>query len=271
MMIRLVSAATWPTPVLSSAFSNNFDPQGLAMTICVGYFQPEPLETRRTFTVSGYVASKGRWRQFDSIWNRALGQAGIAAFHAREFSYGSGEFANGWHDVARKTRLVERLARITEQHIVRAFSCSVAVEDYESVHHGRRLGVTTGLYGLCAGLLVASVRRWMTEHRPDDLTLFVFEDGDVDHREISRVATADRSIRGEPAQVWPRRWIDEVGRTRHIRPFEAVDLLTVDGGGALISRLRERDRFEAEVVDRGRLLALSRAESVQDPSERLDV
>ncbi len=111
----------------------------------------------------------------------------------------------------------------------------------------------------------------MDDRAPDDLTLFVFEDGDVDHREISRVATADRSIRGEPAQVWPRRWIDEVGRTRHIRPFEAVDLLTVDGGGALISRLRERDRFEAEVVDRGRLLALSRAESVQDPSERLDV
>lgn len=270
-MIRDAIDTTWPTPVLSSAFSSEFDPQRLAMTICVGYFQSEPFEGRRTFTVSGYLASRARWRQFDSVWNRALRHEGLTAFNAREFSYGSGEFATGWQDVTRRACLVNRLARVTEQHIVRAFSCSIPVEEYEAVNREQGPSETTGLYGLCAGLAVANVRRWMIARHPDDLTLFVFEDGDVDHREISRVATADRSVRGEPAQVWPRRWIDEVGRTRHIRPFEAVDLLAVDGGGALISRLQQSDRFENDVVDRERLVEISQNRNVQTASERLHV
>jgi hypothetical protein len=111
----------------------------------------------------------------------------------------------------------------------------------------------------------------MAERHPEDLTLFVFEDGDLDHREIERAATADRSVRGEPAQVWPRRWTDEVGRTRYIRPFEACDLLSIDGGGFLISRLQERGRFESDVVDRDRLIELSQSQPVVESTARAHV
>lgn len=141
--------------------------------------------------------------------------AATPVLHAAE----SAELANGWHDVARKTRLVERLARITEQHIVRAFSCSLAVEDYEDVPRERRPGVTTGLYGLCAGLLVARVRRGMTERHPDDLTLFVFEDGDVDHRK-----SRESRRRIGASEVNPHRCGLAVGSMKSAEPAAFVPL-----------------------------------------------
>ena len=73
-----------------------------------------------------------------------------------------------------------------------------------------------------AALLMANVRHWMAAKHPDDLTLFIFEQGDVNQREIQRILEGARSISGEPAQMWPRQWRDERGRQRYLRPLAHI-------------------------------------------------
>lgn len=110
------------------------------MAICVGYFTPEGMDTPGTFSVSGYVSSKARWRQFDTQWTRALRQEDLLTFNAGDFARGVGAFASGWSDQARRSRLIERLSRIIDQHAACAFSCSVRLDEYVAVdaEHGLR-------------------------------------------------------------------------------------------------------------------------------------
>jgi hypothetical protein len=138
----------------------------------------------------------------------------------------------------------------------------VSLDDFAAIDAAYGFAASVaGPYGLCAGLLTANVRRWMAARHPDDLTLFVFEEGDIDHRELRRLAAAERSD-GEPAQLWPRRWIDERGRRRHLRPLEACDLFVADHG-AFMKRLLERSRLDREIVDRDRLVEICHALGVE--------
>jgi hypothetical protein len=244
--------STWPAAVLTSAFGPDFDSQRLVMAISVGYFEAQRADSAAMFTVAGYVSPKARWRQFEEEWTRALRHEDLLAFDARDFLHGTRGFTTGWSDSARRKRLLDALTKVVEQHVMRAFACSVPLDDYAAIDAEHGFGsAVAGPYGLCAGLLAAKVRRWMTARHPDDLTLFVFEDGDIDHRELRRIAALEHSD-GEPAQVWPRHWIDERGRRRHLRPFEACDLFIADGG-AFTKRLLDRSRFHGEIVDRDRL------------------
>jgi hypothetical protein len=103
----------------------------------------------------------------------------------------------------------------------------------------------------------------MAVHHPDDLTLFVFEEGDITHREIRRILAADGITRGEPVQLWPRQWIDERGRQRHLRPFEACDLLAPESGSDVADRLSRRDACEHEWLDRDHLRRICSALGVE--------
>lgn len=90
-MNHVAPEATWPTAILTSACTNEFDPQTLAMATCVGDFEPEPVEASRTFTVTGVLSDKARWRDLETQWNRALRDETLRAFSARDFaSCGSG-------------------------------------------------------------------------------------------------------------------------------------------------------------------------------------
>jgi hypothetical protein len=53
--------------------------------------------------------------------------------------------------------------------------------------------------------------------------------------------------------VWPRQWTDERGRLRHLRPFEACDLLTPESTSDIGDRLLRRDACEHEWLDRDHL------------------
>ena len=247
----------WPVALLASAYWPRHDPKHVSMAICVGYFErAESGHGPPTMvTVGGYVTSKARWRNFEEAWARALRAEDLAAFNACDFASGTGEFSDGWaDDGSRRDRSIQALTRVVEHHVIRAFSCSVHLNDYEAINREyRRPERANGPYGLCAARIIDRVQRWMAVHHPDDLTLLVFEDGDVDHREIRRILTADGIDRGEPVQLWPRQWIDERGRRRHLRPFEACDLLMPESSSAIADRLSRRDAWEHEWLDREHL------------------
>ena len=249
----------WPVGLLASAYWPSHDPQRLTMAICVGYFEGnDSRESTRTFTVSGYVSPKARWRFFEERWPRALRAEDLASFDGKDFIESTGQFASGWpNNDARRTRLITTLSRLTEQHVLRGLSCSIRLDDYDAVNSAYRFAEgASGLYGVCAAGVVSRLQQWMADHHPDDLTLFVFEEGDIDHRQVRRILKAEGIDKGEPVQVWPRQWRDEHGRRRFLRPFEACDLLNPECNSELPDRLSERSAWEHDEIDRDRLLRI---------------
>jgi len=235
------------------------------MAICVGYFEVDrPAAAPAIVTVAGFVSSKGRWRYFDERWPGVLRHEGLTTFNGHDFMRGTGEFAGGWiENGPRRLRLIQTLARLAEQHIVRACACSLRLDDYDAINQDYRFAeAASGPYAICGARVIARVQPWMAEHHPDDLTLFVFEEGDIDHREIRRILTAEGIDRGEPVQLWPRQWTDERGRHRFLRPFEACDLLIPGCGSGLAHRLAQRASYEHDLVDREHLLRIGKALAV---------
>jgi len=263
-----VDGSTWPIAVLTSAFCPDFDPQRLAMAMCVGYFDGRKTGAPATFTVAGYVSSKARWREFEARWSRALRHEALTAFSAHDFSRGTGEFATGWDDDARRRGLIDALSRLTQQHVFHAFSCSVLLEEYHAMNAEYAFSETAaGPYGLCAALVMANIRQWMAAKHPDDLTLFVFEQGDLEQRELCGILKAEQAEQGEPAQMWPRQWVDERGRHRYLRPLEACELLMVDRSRTFVTRLLERSQLDQQTLDHDRLLRICHALQIAHRSE----
>ena len=241
------------------------------MAICVGYFEENDAVPPGRLTVSGLVSQKVRWQALEERWPRVLRGEDVTAFSGRDFIRGAGEFSTGWlDDPDRQTRLIATLTQMTRQHVLRGMSCSIDLRDYQAIDQKYRFTESvSGPYGVCAACVIGRIQGWMARHRPDDLTLFVFEEGELDHREIRRLLRAEGIERGEPAQVWPRQWTDERGRQRLLRPFEACDLLIPGCKSPLIDQLSERAAWEHEVIDRDHLEWICKALSVAERS-RLD-
>jgi len=229
------------------------------MAICIGYFEQNQPDSA-TITVAGYIAYKPRWRFFEERWPRVLRGEGVSTFNGSDFVRGTGEFAD-WHDNdARRKRLIETLSRLVTQHVLRGFSCSVRLEDYDAItYQAGSTDAAIGPYAICAARLMVSVQHWMIEHHPDDLTLWMFEDGDIDHRDVRRCLAAEGMHRGEPAQIWPRQWTDERGRRRLLRPFEACDLLIPGCQSDLPDRLQQRSAWQHELIGHEHLSRITEA------------
>jgi hypothetical protein len=241
------------------------DWQELLMAICIAYFEPQVAGKPAMLTVSGYVSEKSRWRAFEEKWPRALRSEGITAFSGADFISNAGEFSFGWsEDEARRTRLIGLLTRVTNQHVVRAVSCSLRLEDYQALNQTYSLAETVGgPYSVCAAYVMCGIRDWLSRYRPDDLVLFVFEDGEIDQRHIRKILTAEGVDRGEPPQFWPRQWEDERGRHRFLRPLEACDLLMPGCSSDIADCFKRRGSWDHEVIDRERLGALCKTLSIR--------
>ncbi len=228
------------------------------MAICVSYLEPAESDLSGTVTVAGFVAEKPRWQSFEERWPRTLRNEGLNAFSGRDFVRAAGAFVNGWTgNVTRRSRLVAALGRIVDRHVTLGVSCSLKLADYETaLRTGRDRNhqhVQPSAASLCAGVAMARVLQWTARHRPQAVTLFAFEEGDVESRDVRRVAAADGAAHGEPVQIWPRAWLDEHGRLRQLRPFEACDLLLSNTGSDIAVRLADRGAWEHERLDVSRV------------------
>jgi hypothetical protein len=259
----------WPVAVLSFPHTRGYRSHGQTMAICVGYFEGnDSRDTIGRFTVAGFVAPKTRWRFFEDKWVRALHGEGLTSFNRQDFLAGSGEYAAWKGDGGRRARLIEALSTLTDRHVMAGFSCSILEDDYEDVNHEYRFAETaSGPYGLCAAVVMARVQGWMSAHHPEDQTLFVFQDGDLDHHQIRRILNTQGIDKGEPPQMWPRRWRDEQGRRRVLRPFEACDLLWPACKSRLGDLLAARSAFECEGISADHLARICGAlQVVKRPS-----
>jgi len=227
-------ASNWPVGLLSSAYGFERGDGDVTMAICAAYFRHEPANGDGLVRVVGLVAPKARWRFFEERWLRALRAAGLEGLSA----------GNPAPDLDR--RVLEGLAHVVDQHVTRGFCCDLSVA---ACRTPAAASLVADAEAVCAARVIARLQRWMVDRRPGDLVVPVFEEGQVDHRQIRRALEAQGVTRGEPIQIWPRSWMDERGRTRRLRPFEACDLLRPDVDGGLIDRLTRRLAWEHEVFD----------------------
>jgi hypothetical protein len=229
------------------------------MAICVGYLEANERDVPATLTVTGLVSPKAKWQSFEERWPRALRAEGLTAFSGRDFIQGTREFS-GLSEPKRRTRLIAALSRVAAEQVALGVSYSLSLADYRAVTrtHAHREMLPTP-YAVCAGVAMARILRRMAGAPSRDVTLFVFEDGGIDHRQVRQVAAVDGIDRGEPVQIWPREWRDEHGRTRLLRPLEACDLLLPACGSRLADRLVERGSWDAEFLSRDRLSGIFEA------------
>lgn len=254
----MTARSAWPINVLASAFGPHLDSRRLSMAICVGYLEANERDAPAALTVTGLVSPKVCWQSFEDRWPRALRAQGLTAFSGRDFVQGTGEFSGGWMGNAeRRSRLIAALSRVAAEQVTLGVSYSLSLADYRAVTrtHAHREMLPTP-YAVCAGVAMARILRRMADAPSRDVTLFVFEDGGIDHRQVRQVAAVDGIDRGEPVQIWPREWRDEHGRTRLLRPLEACDLLLPGCRSGLPDRLVERGVWDEEFLDRARLAGI---------------
>ena len=264
----MTPGSNWPSAVLASAFGPHHQARAISMAVCVGYFEAFERDMAPTLTVTGLVSPKARWQSFEERWPRALRTEGLTAFNARDFIRCSGEFSGEWSaDAERRSRLVDALARVAGESAILGVACSLRLADYKAatsvLPHG---DVAPTPYAVCAGVAMSRILRWMRSGHSRDVTLFVFEDGGIDHHQVRQVAAAEGVADGEPVQIWPREWRDEHGRRRFLRPLEACDLLMPSCCSGLADRLIQRASWDREDLDRDRLAGIFRSLATAEPA-----
>jgi hypothetical protein len=247
------AVSNWPAAVLASAFGTHYDSQKLTMAICVAYLEASRQDA--TLTVAGLVSPKARWQSFEERWPRALRAEGLTTFNGRAFIQGTGEFANGWNmNAGRRRHLVSRLGAVAGDSAILGVSYSLRLDDYRVVTKDlTHADAAPTPYAVCAGVAMSRILEWMRTAHSEDVTLFVFEDGGIDHQQVRQVAAAEGVAHAEPVQIWPREWLDEHGRRRLLRPIEACDLLMPDCHSELTDRLMRRSAWDHEIIDRDHL------------------
>jgi len=223
------------------------------MAICVGYLEANRQDA--TLTVAGLVSPKARWQSFEERWPRVLRGEGLTSFNGRAFIEGTGEFSNGWSvDAARRRRLVAALGAVAGDSAILGISYSLRLADYRAVTKGLpHMETVPTPYAVCAGVAMSRILNWMRTAHSSDVTLFVFEEGWIDHQQVRHVAAAEGVEHGQPVQIWPREWLDEHGRRRLLRPIEACDLLVPDCHSDLTDRLIRHSAWDQALIDRDRL------------------
>jgi len=247
------AVSNWPAAVLASAFGTRYESQKLAMAICVAYLEASGHDA--TLTVAGLVSPKARWQSFEERWPRALRAEGLTSFNGRAFIQSSGEFSSGWDlDGGRRRRLISALGAVAGDSAIFGVSYSLRLGDYRAVtKHLPHADVAPTPYAVCAGVAMSRILEWMRSAHPADVTLFVFEDGGIDHQQVRHVVAAEGVAHAEPVQIWPREWLDEHGRRRLLRPIEACDLLLPDCHSDLPERLIRRSAWDHEIIERDHL------------------
>jgi hypothetical protein len=262
----MIAGSNWPISVLGSAFGPHLDARKLNMAICVGYLEANERDVPATLTVTGLVAPKAKWQSFEERWPRALRAEGLTAFSGRDFIQGGGEFSEWLGQPERRSRLIAALSRVAADQAALGVSYSLSLADYRAVAHTlphREMLPTP--YAVCAGVAMARILRRMADAHSRDVTLFVFEDGGIDHQQVRQIAAAEGIDNGEPVQIWPREWRDEHGRLRRLRPLEACDLLLPSTGSGLPDRLIERGSWDEERLNRDRLSRIFQSMTAAEP------
>jgi hypothetical protein len=157
-----------------------------------------------------------------------LAQYAVESFHANKMAHWAAPYdtwrtADGARDEAKRIAFLRALTHVIKSEVMKAFSVTMTLNDYDEVNADFALDGEFTPYGLCAMQIMRRVHRWMQKTHPGDDTLFVFERGDADQHDLFRMLKREHIHTGHDPLVLPKRWTDADGAVHYRRAFEACD------------------------------------------------
>lgn len=167
--------------------------------------------------VAGFIAKATEWIQFDDEWKKTLDAHRVSALHMKHFAHSVGEYESWKGDSGKRSRFLEWLINLIEEHVRHSFACAVLMDGYRKVDKKFCLNEQIRPYALAGLVCVKKVQEWAERCGIDKKTIaYVFEDGDKDQDSLT--AAVRRNFRFIP-----------IYQTKEeCRLFEACDLLAYE-------------------------------------------
>jgi hypothetical protein len=207
------------------------------MVWCAAYFDASgsPKEPKqRVFTVAGYVTTENKWDKFERDWARELAKEGVSAFSTNDFAHFQNDFAIGWRDnEPRRRAFIQSLTGVLKKWVRCGFSSSVDLDVYDEINREYEFAERVSRpYGMCASTAANKCHKWMKAFHRKDITLYVFEKGDVNQGELKTLMGEDDRFGHEPLII-EKQWRDEHGTLHYRRPFESCDFHAYESAHAV--------------------------------------
>jgi hypothetical protein len=133
-------------------FSAHFDESGT------------PDDTHVLLTVSGFVSSIKKWERYELEWPKILKDFGLpkgTIFHMSRFARGLSPYQDFLGQSRRRAELISALVHCVKRNVNKAFSCSVALRDWERLNQRYCVAESLGYpYPFCGRTCVAQVIKW---------------------------------------------------------------------------------------------------------------
>jgi hypothetical protein len=200
------------------------------MAIMTSYFDASGGSDQIVVAPAAVVASPEIWEEFDRRWSSSLAAFNVTALHMKDFAHSKGEF-EGWKcDQPKRRRFLNGLLWIIEDLVEYTAACGVYIDDYRYVDRHFQLSECMRPYTIGCLTCASSIVLWAEKHghHMDDL-IWVFEKGDQDQGDLRKrwdIAYPDASV--SPIFCKKKDTYPDRSRCRHIRPFEAADLIAYE-------------------------------------------
>jgi hypothetical protein len=158
-----------------------------------------PDRANPVLTVAGCVSSVKKWTRFETEWNRVLLDAGLPAgtvFHMNRFARNLVPYEAFDGQTRRKAALVSALVHCMKRNVNKAFSCTVALRDWERLNERYCIAESLGLpYAFCGRTCVAQLLKWAKNKgiRQQEVKFF-FEDGATHRGQLEKILQANDGI-----------------------------------------------------------------------------
>jgi hypothetical protein len=184
---RMLSATNKMQVVNAATFSVYFDESGT------------PDKSRTVLTVAGCVSSVKKWARFEVEWRKVLRDAGLpdgTLFHMNRFARNLSPYDIFAGNSKRKAGLVTALVGCAKRNVNKAFSCSVALRDWERINGRYCFAESLGYpYPFCGRTCVAQVLKWAQNKGVKSAGVhFFFEDGAKHRGQLEKLLMANDGI-----------------------------------------------------------------------------
>ena len=219
------------------------------MAIITSYFDASGGSDQIVVASAAVVASPEIWEEFDKRWSSSLASYKISALHMKDFAHSTEEF-EGWKcDQPKRRRFLNEMLWIIEDLVEHTAVCSVYIDDYRYADKYFRLSESMRPYTLGTLTCASRIIQWAAKqgHLLDDL-IWVFERGDQDQSDLRKhwdLVYPDANI--SPIFCKKRDIYPDRSKSRHIRPFEAADLIAYEH--LQVHRLLEKKQGDVVYVD----------------------
>jgi len=134
--------------------------------------------------VAGYLFEPERCLALESDWSIALNEAGVSAFHMKDWAASKGEFSSmGKCD---RDDFYMKLLNLIKRDASKGIAAQVSQAEFDRIKPANWNDRIGGAYSVCATLCLQAIGLWCKQNWPDENIAYFFEAGHESANEASR-------------------------------------------------------------------------------------